>query len=79
MGTALEKEMETFEAKKKELLARAEGMFVLVKGEIIIGVFESQGDALREGYKLFGKEAFLVKQILAVEPPLPFASPLIGV
>ncbi len=78
MGTALEKEMETFESKKKELLARAEGMFALIKGEIVVGVFESQGDALREGYKLFGKEAFLVKQILAVEPSLPFASPLIG-
>lgn len=79
MERALEKEVETFKAKKKELLARAEGRFVLIKGDEVIGFFESQGDALQEGYKQFGREPFLVKEVLAVDIPLPFTSHLIGV
>lgn len=78
MGTALQKEIETFKAKKNEVLAQAEGKFVLIKGEKVIGLFESQGDALQEGYKQFGKGPFLVKQVLALDVPLRFASPLIG-
>ncbi len=79
MGTVLQKEIDRFNTKKSELVAQAEGKFVLMKRQKVIGFFESQGDALLEAYKQFGKEAFLVKRVLAVELPLPFASPLIGV
>ncbi len=79
MSSTLQKETETFNANKKDLLARGEGKFVLIKGERVIGLFDSQGDALQEGYRQFGRQSFLVKQVLAVDVPLPFASPLIGV
>lgn len=79
MSSALQKETETFDAKKKELLARGEGKFVLIKGDRVVGLFDSQGDTLQEGYRLFGRQPFLVKQVLALDVPLPFASPLIGV
>jgi hypothetical protein len=79
MGRVLEKEMQTFKAKRGELLSQGEGKFVLIKGDRVVGLFESQGDALREGYKQFGKDAFLVKQVLAIDLPVPFTSHLIGV
>jgi uncharacterized protein with PIN domain len=79
MSTVLQKEVETYLAEKEELVARGEGKFVLIKGEQVVGLFESQGDALQEGYRRFGKGPFLVKQILAVDLPVPFATPLIGV
>jgi hypothetical protein len=79
MGNALQKEIETFQARKKELLAEAEGKFVLIKGEEVAGVFDSQGDALQGGYKRFGKDPFLVKKVLAVDLPLPFTSNVVGV
>jgi hypothetical protein len=40
---------------------------VLIKGDDVIADFESRGDALREGYKRFGHEAFLVKKVEEVE------------
>jgi hypothetical protein len=41
---------------------------VLIKGDEVVADFESRGDALREGYKRFGREAFLVKKVEEVEP-----------
>jgi hypothetical protein len=41
--------------------------YVLIKGDDVIADFESRGDALREGYKRFGHEAFLVKKVEEVE------------
>jgi hypothetical protein len=40
---------------------------VLIKGDRVVADFESRGDALREGYKRFGHEAFLVKKVEEVE------------
>jgi hypothetical protein len=39
----------------------------VIKGDRVVADFESRGDALREGYKRFGHEAFLVKKVEEVE------------
>lgn len=56
-------ELETYEAKKKELLDRA-GKFVLIQGRDVVGVWETYDDALQTAYDKFGVDKpFLVKQI----------------
>jgi len=63
---ALEKELETYKRKLPELISE-EGKFVLMKGDDVCDTFTSYEDALKEGYKRFGLEPFLVKQIYAIE------------
>jgi hypothetical protein len=81
-GTAnrpLSKELRTYSAHKSELLRRARGKYVLIKGSRIVGTFESELDAAHQGYEQFGNVPFLVKQVVEVEVPLDFTSSLIGV
>jgi len=63
---ALEKELETYKSKLPEL-QQDEGKFVLIFDSRIIDTFTSYEDAIKEGYKQFGLEPFLVKQIHAIE------------
>ena len=42
-------------------------------------VYESQMDAINEGYRRFGNVPFLVKHILKVEVPLNFSSHNLGI
>jgi len=63
---ALEKELETFKAKLPELNGQ-EGKFALVHGDQLVDVFGTYEDAIKEGYKLFQLDPFLVKQIQATE------------
>jgi hypothetical protein len=75
---SLEQELKTYEKEKEKLLAEAKGKFVLIKGDKIIGVYASQEDALAEGYKRFGNEEFLVKEITEIEPVNFFTRPLVA-
>jgi hypothetical protein len=69
-----EKELATFEATKDRLLTEAGGHYVLIRGDEIVGTYESYNDAVDEGYRHFGNVPFLVKQIVPVEIPLDFAT-----
>jgi hypothetical protein len=75
----LDKELETFEKHKADLVGRAKGKFVLIKGEEIVGVFETQGDAVRQGYERLGNVPFLVKEIAELEYAQNFTSNLLGI
>ena len=79
MGRMLEKEQITYEQHRESLLERAEGKFVLIRNEEVVGVYDSKMDAIAQGYQKFGNVPFLVKQILKVEAPLDFLSNLLGV
>lgn len=72
MGTALELEMKTYEKNKADLVGRHEGKYVLIRGEEVIAVFDSQKDAFQEGNSKFGRKPFLVKQVLKDEEPFDF-------
>jgi hypothetical protein len=63
----LEREMETYREKLPELVQH-EGKYVLIRGDAVADVFATYEDALRQGYRAFGLDSFLVKQIHAVEP-----------
>jgi len=62
----LETELATYKHKLPELCGQ-EGKYALVHGADLVGVFGTYDDALAEGYKQFGLEPFLVKQIQAIE------------
>lgn len=68
---ALEKELATYQAKLAEL-KQHEGKFVLIHGDQVVNTFASYEDAIKEGYKQFGLDPFLVKQIHTVEPVFSF-------
>ena len=44
-------------------LLKDEGKYAVIKGEQLIGIFDSYSDALAEGYKVAKLDAFLVKII----------------
>jgi hypothetical protein len=75
---ALEKELATYSAKLADL-KQHEGKFVLIQGDVVVDLFSSYDDALKEGYKQFGLVPFLVKQIHAVEPVYYFTRPIAAV
>lgn len=64
---ALEKELATYKNKLPELKENNEGKFVLIRGEEVVGVFDSYEDAMKIGYDRFKLETFLVKKIEAIE------------
>jgi hypothetical protein len=64
----LETERLYFEAHKAEWLRQHENLFVLIKGQELIGVFPDAESAYSEGISRFSLEPFLVKQILKEEP-----------
>lgn len=72
----LKEEIETYNKEKKRLVEQSNGKFVLIKGNSIVDVFESQIDAIKIGINKFGNTPFLVKKIEEVETPQNFTSNL---
>ncbi len=70
----LQTEFEVFERLRLSLLDRAAGKHALVKGSDLVDIFGSEAEAIRDGYRRFGNEAFLVKHIVAADVPLSIAS-----
>lgn len=75
---ALEREIELFRRELPALLADPvnAGRFVLIGGDppAVVGVYPTTDDALTAGYERVGLfTAFLVKQIVANEPPRYFS------
>jgi len=79
MEKKLTLELKTYEENKQNLLNSDRGKFVLIKGNMIIGIYDTYDDAIKVGIDKFGNKSFLVKQILEVEPTGNFTSNLIGI
>lgn len=79
MTSIFQTELQTFEAHMSELLVDNAGKFALIKGDRLVDIFDTNVDALRQGYKEFGNVPFLVKQITLVEQPAHFTSNLLRV
>jgi len=67
-------ELATYAREREALLASAENKFVLIRKDEVVGAYDSQSDAVNEGYRHFGNVPFLVKQVLRVETPARFMS-----
>ena len=72
MTTVLDKELDLYQQHREELLATAEGKYVLIGNGEVLGTFESEADAIDQGYLRLGVVPFLVKNIVRVEVPLRF-------
>ena len=79
MSRLLDRELETYERHKEELLAASEGKFVLIRNDEVVGTYSSGNDAIAEGYRRFGNVPFLLKQIVRIEVPQNYVSNLLGV
>jgi len=75
----LEVELEYFEEHRSEYLETAAGKFALVKGQRLLGIFDSEAAAIRHGFQVLGNVPFLVKQVTEVDIPLNFTSYNLGV
>lgn len=58
----LDREIQTYEQHKEELLAH-EGKYVVIHGEDVAGVYETLEEALTAGDERFGPEPFLAQMI----------------
>jgi len=79
MKNPLEQELKTYEENRASLLGTSEGKFVLISRDRILGAFDTEMDAIRQGYKELGNVPFLVKQVVQVEVPISFTSNLLAV
>lgn len=61
----LEQERSFFDAHVGEWLPQHENRFALIKGEQIVGFFNSNEEALVEGARRFGLSSFLVRPVAA--------------
>ena len=75
----LKQELDYFEKHRVELLEQAPGKYALVKGDKVIGIFDTELDEIRAGYQKIGNEPFLVKHIVDAEVPLTFTSFNLGI
>ena len=67
----LRTEWDCYRREVARLLAEGhEGRFVLIKGELIVGLFGTEVEALEQGYQRFHGEAFLVHKVQEREPVL---------
>lgn len=66
MNDRLKTELQTYEKLLPDMLSD-EGMYAVIKGEELIGKYETYNDALKAGYDRFGVQPFLVKKISSVE------------
>jgi len=63
-----DRERATYERLKPALLAKAEGKYVVIVGDEVVGPLESHADAELAGYTQFGIGPLYIKQVLAEEP-----------
>ena len=75
----LEREIQYFEDHRGELLAKHRHQFVLIKGDQLIGAFQTNEEALSEGARLFGLDSYLVRQVEESEEPVTIPALTLGI
>ncbi|MEW5717969.1 MAG: hypothetical protein AB1817_05025 [Chloroflexota bacterium] len=59
----LDQELRFYQENKAMLLSQYNGKFIVIKGQELIGSFDTINDALAEGARRFGLESFLVRRV----------------
>jgi len=73
----LETELKLFNSINGELQSQyPSGGFVVIKGDEVLGVWESRMDALRTGMEKYGNVVFLVKNIFDADIAVNFSRDL---
>jgi hypothetical protein len=71
----LARELDTYEANREQLLGSALGKYVLIHEDEIVAAYDTEPDAVAEGYRRFGNVPFLVRRVSPVDEPANFLSP----
>lgn len=75
----LAQELATYEANRERLLGDSLGKYVLIHGDQIVASYDTERDAVNEGYRAFGNVSFLVRRVAAVDEAANFLSPVVSV
>lgn len=63
----LDRETAFFISNKEKLLKENPGLFALIKGDSLIGIYNSRAEAYDSGISKYGNIPFLVKKIISEE------------
>ena len=74
----LELERNYYQSIKDELLERHHSQFALIHGEELIGTYNTEEEAYKEGVRRFGANPFLIQQIQEQEPTDKYPSLVLG-
>lgn len=69
----LKKELATYDRELERLKREHAGKYVLIKGENVVGTFDTFATAAGEGLRLCADEPFLVRKIGSEAPALPIS------
>ena len=78
MNAPLQQERKFFQEHQAEWQRIHPGKFVLVKGETLGGVFDSDATAVSEGIRRFGLEPFLVRNVEEKEEAIRIPALMFG-
>jgi hypothetical protein len=56
-------ERNTFEKERRQLLKRVRGKFVLVHESAVLGAYDTEMDAINDGFRRVGHQPFLVMRV----------------
>lgn len=74
-----EKELQYYKTRKEELLKRHANKYLVIKGDRLLGVYDTDIDAYKAGLKEFGNVAFLIKKVTKEEEVIRFPALVLGV
>jgi hypothetical protein len=74
----LEQERSVFDQHLAEWLTTYKGKFALIKGDEVVGFFDTGDAALAEGARRFGLTSFLVRPIQEVQEPVVIPALMLG-
>lgn len=60
----LQQEIAAYESRRAELLRHHAGKFVLIKGDELVGAYDTQEAAYGAGVERFGNQPMLIRQVL---------------
>ena len=74
----LEKELAFFEKYKEKWLGQYEGKFVLVKGEELVGVYDTNEEALAAAAFMFGLAPCLIRRVTKAQEDVKLPALTLG-
>jgi len=75
----LKKVINFFQKKKEEWLKLYEGKFVVIKDEELLGAYDTEGEAYKNGLDKYGNIPFLIKKVQPEEPAEEIPAYMLGV
>ncbi|MCL5611678.1 MAG: hypothetical protein M1485_03865 [Chloroflexi bacterium] len=74
----LEKELSFFEKNKEKWLGQYEAKFVLIKGEELAGVYDTNEEALTAAASLFGLRSCLIRRVTKTQEEIKLPALTLG-